>query len=64
MSDDLKMYQVEYSATVVGSIQVEAESYTDAKVKAGGRLKQEGFPREPESMHHIDSVCIEKVLDE
>ena len=56
MSDNLKMYDVKYSADVTGCIQVEAVNYTDAKIKARGRLRQEGFPREPESIHHIDAI--------
>ena len=60
MSDNLKMYDVKYSATVLGTVQVEAVNYTDAKIKARGRLKREGFPREPESVHLIADVTIAK----
>lgn len=64
MSDNLKMYDVKYSAGVTGCIQVEAVNYTDAKIKARGRLRQEGFPREPESVHHIDAITFVRMEDE
>ena len=56
MSDNLKMYDVKYSATVLGTVQVEAVNFTDAKISARGRLKREGFPLEPESVHMIEAV--------
>ena len=64
MSDDLKMHVVKYTATVTGYIQVEAESNTHAKVEARGRLRREGFPREPESVHHIDAITFVRMEDE
>ena len=64
MSEDLKMHVVKYTATVTGYIQVEAESYTHAKAAARGRLKREGFPREPESIHHIDAITVVHVEGE
>ena len=60
MSDDLKMYDVKYSATVLGTVQVEAVSYTHAKLAARSRLRREGFPLEPESAHLIADVTIAK----
>ena len=55
---------MKYSAGVTGCIQVEAVNYTDAKIKARGRLRQEGFPREPESVHHIDAITFVRMEDE
>jgi hypothetical protein len=64
MSDNLKMYQVEYVAMVTGNVQVEAVSHHDAEVKARSRLTLEGFPHEPESVHQIDGIAVGEIEEE